>query len=131
MEALLCMPNIFDVRSDITTQALLASQHPQLLEPGVMIGRHERHECPLRLCVKGRLLVVRQPQKGTERCEIFSLSSRQVLFHIRLVQDREGGELMLGMQHAVFGEPGAAGGGFCDVGGRIRDLFDRGLECAA
>ena len=64
--ALLCMPNIFDVRSDNTTKALLASQRPQLLEPGVMIGRHERHECPLRLCVKGRLLVVRQPQEGTE-----------------------------------------------------------------
>ena len=110
---------------------VLTSQDPQVLEPGVMIGRHERHECPLGLCVKGRLLVVRQPQKGTERCEIFSLSSRQVLFHIRLVQSSEGGELMFGMQHAVFGEPGAAGCRFCDVGRRIRDLFDRSFECAA
>ena len=96
-----------------------------------MIGRHERLERPLRLCVKGRLLVVRQSQEGAERCEIFSPSSRQVLFHIRLVQGREGGELMFGMQHAVFGEPGSAGGRACDVGGGIRGLFNRGLECAA
>jgi len=74
-----------------------------------MIGRHERLERPLRLRVKGRLLVARQSQEGAERCEIFSLSSRQILFHIRLVQDCEGGELMFWMQQAVFGEPGAAG----------------------
>lgn len=35
---------------------------------------------------------------------------------------------MFGMQHAVFGEPGAAGCRFCDVEGRIRALFDRGIE---
>lgn len=74
---------------------------------------------PPRPCVKGRLLVIRQPQEGTERCEI----------HIRLVQVREGGELMFGMQHAVFGEPGAAGCRFSDVGGRIRALSGRSLEC--
>jgi len=96
-----------------------------------MIGRHERRERPLRLRVKGRLLVVRQFQEGAERCDIFSLSSRHVLFHIRLVEGHEGGELMFGMQEAVLGEPGAAGGRACDVGGGIRGLFDRGLECAA
>jgi hypothetical protein len=44
------------------------------------------------------------------------LSSCQVLFHIHLVQGREGDELMFGMQDAVFGEPGATGGRACDVG---------------
>ena len=96
-----------------------------------MIGRHERLERPLRLRVKGRLLVVRQSQEGAERCEIFPLPSRQVLFHIRLVQDREGGEFVFWMQEAIFGEPGAAGGRACDIGGGIRGLFDRALERAA
>jgi len=96
-----------------------------------MIGRHERLERPLRLRVKGRLLVARQSQEGAERCDIFPLSSRQVLFHIRLVQGHEGGELMFWMQEAVFGEPGATGGRACDVGSSIRGLFDRALECAA
>ncbi len=96
-----------------------------------MIGRHERIERSLRLCVKGRLLVVRQSQEGAERCHIFPLSSRQVLFHIRLVQGHEGGELMFGMQEAVFSKPGATGRRACDVGGGIRNLIDCALECAA
>ena len=96
-----------------------------------MIGRHERLEFPLRLHMKGRLLVVRQSQEGAERCHIFPLSSRQVLFHIRLVQGREGGELMFRMQEAVFGEPGATGRRACDIGGSIRGLIDRALERAA
>ena len=96
-----------------------------------MIGRHECLERPLCLRVKGRLLVVRQSQEGAERCHIFPLPSRQILFHIRLVQGHEGGEFVFWMQEAVFGEPGATGGRACDVGGGIRGLFSRALECAA
>ena len=96
-----------------------------------MIGRHERLERPLRLRVIGGLLVVRQSQEGAERCEIFPLPSRQVLLHIRPVQGREGGELMFGMQDAVFSEPCATGRRTCDVGGSIYDLIGRALECAA
>ena len=95
-----------------------------------MIGRHERLERPLRLRVKGRLLVARQSQEGAERCDIFPLSSRQVLFHIRLVQGHEGGELMFGTQDAIFVEPCAAGCRACHVRGGIRNLIGRALECA-
>ena len=96
-----------------------------------MIGRQERLERSLRLRVKGRLLVVRQSHEGAERCQIFSLSSGQVLFHIRLVEGGKGGEFVLWMQEAVFVEPGTTGGRACDVGGGIRELFDRAFECAA
>ena len=95
-----------------------------------MIGRHERLELPLRLCLKGRLLVARDSQEGAERCDILPLSAGQVLFHIRLVQGHEGGEFVFWMQEAVFGEPGATGRRACDVGGGIRGLIDRALERA-
>jgi len=110
---------------------LLANHRAQMLEPGLMIGCDERLEIPLRLGMKGCLLVVRQSQERAERGEIFPLSSRQVLFQIRLVQGREGRDLMFGMQEAVFSEPGATGGRGCDVGGSIRNLIGRALECAA
>ena len=48
---------------------LLASKHPQMLEPDFVIRRDERLERPLRLCAKGRLLVIRQSQEGAERCD--------------------------------------------------------------
>ena len=81
--------------------------------------------------MKGCLLVIRQSQEGTERCEIFSLSSRQILFHIRLVQGREGSEPVFWTQESVFIPPGVARGCAGDVGGGIRGLFNRALECAA
>ena len=68
-----------------SSDRLLTRQHPQLLEPGFMVGRNERLEGPLRLLVKGRLPVIRQSQEGAERREIFPPPSRQVLFHIRLI----------------------------------------------
>ena len=110
---------------------MLASQHPQLFAPVFNIGRQERLERPLCLCAKYRLPVIRQPQQGAERCHIFTLSSRQVLFHIHLVQGQESRELMVWMQDAVFGEPAATGGRAGDVGDGVGGFFDRGFECAA
>lgn len=107
------------------------SQHPQLLEPGLLVGGHERLERSLRFRVKGCLSVLRQSHEGAERCDIFPLPSGEVLFHIRLVESGKGGEFMFWIQKAVFIEPGATGRCARDIGGSIRGLFDRGFEGAA
>ena len=88
-----------------------------MLDPSLVVGGDERLELSLRLCLKGGLLILRQSQQGPERSEIFSLSSRQILFQLRLIQSREGCELLIGMHDSVFSEPCATGGRHCAVRG--------------